>query len=156
MAKIDVSRRRLLAACAAAPAAAMAIPVMAGATAVSGLTSESEAIVRANYAAWVNKDWNALDHLLADRFTFSSAAPDDHISKAMFKKQCWDTQNKLIGRFDLVRASGTADDAFVMYVCTTTKGTTFSNVEYFRLAEGKILSIECYFGGPGYATAADH
>jgi hypothetical protein len=29
--------------------------------------------------------------LLADNFTFTSAAGDDHISKSTFKAQCWDT-----------------------------------------------------------------
>jgi len=34
----------------------------------------------------------AFHMLLADNFTFTSAAGDDHISKSAFKTQCWDTQ----------------------------------------------------------------
>ena len=29
---------------------------------------------------------------MADNFTSSSAAGDDHISRSTFKTQCWDTQ----------------------------------------------------------------
>jgi hypothetical protein len=42
------------------------------------------------------KDLGRFDHLLADSFTFSSAAGDDHISKSTFKKQCWDTQERRV------------------------------------------------------------
>ncbi|MBV8484899.1 MAG: hypothetical protein JO077_18795, partial [Verrucomicrobia bacterium] len=84
--------------------------------------------------------------LLADNFTFSSAAGDDHISKSTFKSKCWDTQVDFIGHFDLERISTGADDAFVKYLCHTKNGKTFQNVEYLRITNGKLESIECYFG----------
>jgi len=51
------------------------------------------------------KDWGPLDSLLADDFTFSSAAGDEHISKSAFKKRCWETQINFIGHFDLERVA---------------------------------------------------
>ena len=39
-----------------------------------------------------------------------------------------------------------ADDAFVKYLCHTKNGKSFRNVEYFRIKNGKLQSIECYFG----------
>ncbi len=54
--------------------------------------------------------------LLADNFTFSSAAGDDHISKSTFKSQCWDTQVDFIQHFDLERISTGSDDVFVKYL----------------------------------------
>ncbi len=63
------------------------------------------------YAGWGQKDWGPLDSLLADDFTFSSAAGDDHISKSAFKKQCWETQINFIGHFDLERVATGPDDA---------------------------------------------
>ena len=60
-----------------------------------------------------------VDALLADNFTFTSAAPDDHISKSTFKTQCWDTQSALIEAFDLQRVFGNGDEAFVEHVCRT-------------------------------------
>jgi hypothetical protein len=98
------------------------------------------------YAAWEQKDWGPVDSLLADNFTFSSAAGDDHISKSAFKEQCWKTQINFIKHFDLERVSTGPDDAFVKYLCHTTNGKSFQNVEYLRIKNGKLQSIECYFG----------
>ena len=106
----------------------------------------NEEIVRKWYAAWENKDLGTFNSLLADNFTFSSAAGDDHISKSTFKTQCWDTQVDFIGHFDLERITTGADDAFVKYLCHTKNGKSFRNVEYLRIRNGKLQSIECYFG----------
>jgi len=84
--------------------------------------------------------------LLADNFTFTSAAGDDHINKSTFKTRCWDTQINFIGAFDLERMTTGPDDAFVKYLCHTTNGKSFRNVEYLRIKNGKLESIECYFG----------
>jgi hypothetical protein len=84
--------------------------------------------------------------LLADNFTFTSAAGDDHISKSTFKTQCWDTQADLIERSDLERITTGPDDAFVKYLCHVKNGKAFRNVEYLRIRNGKLESIECYFG----------
>jgi len=92
------------------------------------------------------KDLGTFDALLADNFTFTSAAGDDHISKSTFKTQCWDTQVDFIGDFDLERIATGAEDAFVKYLCHTTNGKSFRNVEYLRIKNGKLESIECYFG----------
>ena len=75
------------------------------------------------------KDLGTFNSLLADKFTFTSAAGDDHISKSAFKTQCWDTQVDFIGQVDLERIT-TADDAFVKYLCHTKNGKSFRNVEY--------------------------
>jgi len=87
------------------------------------------------------------DALLADNFTFSSAAGDDHISKSAFKTNCWDTQINFIGQFDLERVVASGNEAFAKYLCHTKNGKSFRNVEYFRLKDGKVEAIECYFGG---------
>ena len=83
---------------------------------------------------------------MAENFTFSSAAGDDHISKSTFKTQCWDTQAKLIERSDLERVITSGDEAFVKYLCHTTNGKSFRNVEYLRVRDGKVEALECYFG----------
>jgi hypothetical protein len=68
------------------------------------------------------------DNLLADNFTFTSAAGDDHISKSTFKKRCWDTQIKFIENFELERITPGKEDAFVKYLCHTKNGKSFRNV----------------------------
>jgi len=146
MTSIVVSRRNLLATGACALVGAMSLPGLASASASGGQNLTSGEVVRNWYAAWDQKDWGPVDNLLADNFTFSSAAGDDHISKSAFKEQCWKTQINFIKHFDLERVSTGADDAFVKYLCHTTNGKSFRNVEYLRIRNGKLQSIECYFG----------
>jgi ketosteroid isomerase-like protein len=149
MARIGVSRRRALEAGACALVGAGAFSVTASARAAAGQSTAAEDIVRKWYKTWEveKKDWAPFDVLLADNFTFSSAAGDDHISKSAFKTNCWDTQINFIDRFDLERVIGSGDEAFVKYLCHTKNGKSFRNVEYFRLRDGKIEALECYFGG---------
>jgi ketosteroid isomerase-like protein len=146
MTSITVSRRNLLATGACALLGAATLPGRARPIELGGQNLTNEEIVRKWYAAWENKDLGAFNALLADNFTFSSAAGDDHISKSTFKAQCWDTQIDFIGHVDLERITTGADDAFVKYLCHTKNGKSFRNVEYLRIRNGKLESIECYFG----------
>ena len=141
-----MSRRTILGAGACALTAAAAIPQIPSAYAEAGLSPKSDATIRKWYAAWEQKDWQPVDVLLADDFTFTSAAGDDHISKSAFKTKCWESQINFIERFDLQRVFGSGNEAFVMYVCRTKNGKSFRNVEYLRLKDDKVEAIECYFG----------
>ena len=149
MAKIGVSRRKALEAGACAMAGVAAFSVTASARAGTGKGTPPEEIVRKWYKTWEveKKDWGPFDALLADNFTFSSAAGDDHISKSTFKTNCWDTQINFIGQFELERVFASGNEAFAKYLCHTKNGKSFRNVEYFRLNDGKVEAIECYFGG---------
>ncbi len=146
MRKRAMSRRTVLEAGACALVALAGVPQIARASAETGLRSKRQGVVRKYYAAWETKDWRPIDILLADDFTFSSPL-DDHINKSDFKAGCWDTQIAYIDRFDLKQVIGTDNEVFVMYVCHTTNGRTFRNVEYFQLREDKVKAVECYFGG---------
>jgi ketosteroid isomerase-like protein len=110
-----------------------------------GMTTE--AIVRQWYRAWEQKDWAPLDALLAENFTFTSAAGDDHIGKSAFKRQCWETQNAFIDHFEIEQLFKQGNEAFVKYLCRTSNGKSFRNVEYLRVGNEKVEAIECYFGG---------
>ena len=146
MTRIVMSRRHLLGAGACALTGTLSLPELASAGALSEQNAANEELVRKWYGAWGNNDLATFNLLLADDFTFSSAAGDDHISKSRFKTQCWDTQVAFIGSFDLERITTGADDAFVKYLCRTKNGKSFRNVEYLRIKNGKLESIECYFG----------
>ena len=146
MTTMAVSRRKMFATGACVLAGAVALPGAKRANASGEENQANEDIVRRWYAAWDNKDLATFNELLADDFTFSSAAGDDHISKSTFKTRCWDTQVGFIKHFDLERVSTGADDAFVKYLCHTMNGKAFRNIEYLRIANGKLESIECYFG----------
>jgi len=154
MPRIIMSRRNLLGAGACALTGAMSLPGAASAHAGIGLDAAREQVIRKWYAAWEQKDWGPVDALLADNFTFSSAAGDDHIIKSVFKTRCWETQINFIDRFELERVIGNGNDAFVKYLCLTKNGKSFRNVEYLRVRGGKVETLECYFGGAGYPSAA--
>jgi ketosteroid isomerase-like protein len=145
MTSVTVTRRTLLATGGCALAAAVSLR-RASAGESEERNAANEQLVRQWYAAWKDKDLATFNALLADDFTFSSAAGDDHISKSAFKTQCWDTQINYIKDFDLERIATGANDAFVKYLCYTTNGKSFRNVEYLRMKDGKLKSIECYFG----------
>lgn len=146
MRRITVSRRNLLATGACALVGAVSMTGRASASASGGHNSTNEDLIRKWYAAWETADLDTFNALMADNFTFSSAAGDDHISKTTFKTQCWDTQTNFIQHFDLERITTSADDAFVKYLCHTKNGKSFRNIEYLRIKNGKLESIECYFG----------
>jgi len=146
MTRMTVSRRYLLATGVCAMAGAVSLPGSASANASGEQNLTNEEMIRKWYGAWEKKDLDTFDVLLADNFTFTSAAGDDHISKSTFKTQCWDTQVDFIGHFDLERITTGAEDAFVKYLCHTKNGKSFRNVEYLRIKNGKLESIECYFG----------
>jgi ketosteroid isomerase-like protein len=146
MTRITMSRRNLLATGACALVGAVSLPGAANGGVLEEQNLTNEDIVRKWYGAWEEKNLGTFNTLLADDFTFTSAAGDDHISKSTFKKQCWDSQVDFIGTFDLERMTTGPDDAFVKYLCHTKNGKPFRNVEYLRIKNGKIESIECYFG----------
>ncbi len=107
---------------------------------------QNEKVVKAYYTAFEKKDWNLMEQILADGFTFTSPL-DDHINVKVFKDRCWPNAYK-IKRFDLDKFIVNGDDAFVIYNGWTMAGKLFRNCDYFKLKDGKIKSYECFFG-PG-------
>jgi hypothetical protein len=154
MKKIAMSRRTVFGAGTCLLAASAGVAEIGGAQAGVCLNPQTEAIIRKHYNAWVQKDWHTEDMLLADDFTFSSAAGDDHISKSVFKTRCWDNNAKDIKAFNLLKIFGSSDEAFVKYDCLTMDNKTFRNVEYIRLKGQKVEAIECYFGAPSNYPSA--
>jgi hypothetical protein len=81
MTRITMPRRNLLATGACALVGAVTLPGLSRASALGGPDLTNEEIIRKWYAAWEKKDLDTFNMLLADNFTFTSAAGDDHISK---------------------------------------------------------------------------
>ena len=102
--------------------------------------------VKAYYTAFEKKDWNLMQQILADGFTFTSPL-DDHISLKAFKERCWPNAYK-IKRCELEKIIVDGNSAFVIYNGWTTEGKLFRNSDYFKLKDGKISAYECFFG-PG-------
>jgi ketosteroid isomerase-like protein len=106
----------------------------------------NEKLVRAYYTAFEKKDWNSMEQILADGFTFSSPL-DDHIKLKAFKERCWPNAYN-IKRFEIDKILVNGDVAFVITNGWTNGGKLFRNSDYFKLKDGKISEYECFFG-PG-------
>ncbi len=105
----------------------------------------NEKVIRQYYTAYVEKDWHMLELILADGFTFTSPAGDDHINLELYKKRCW-PNSKNTKKFDIEKIMIDGDDALVTYNGWTNDDKLFRNTELFKLKDGKILSNECFFG----------
>jgi len=105
----------------------------------------NEKIVRTVYTAYEKKDWNMLNSVLAEGFTFSSPVNVPPIDIKEYKEQCWPNANNT-KRFDVEKLVINGDDAFVTYNGWTSDGKLFRNTEYFKFKDGKIMSNECFFG----------
>ncbi len=109
--------------------------------------SSARQMIKDYYVAYEKKDWGLLDSILANGFTFTSPAGDDHINLKTYKERCWpNAQNTK--KFDLEEVVVNGNDAYVTYNGWTTDGRLFRNTERFKFKDGKIISNECFFG-PG-------
>ena len=106
---------------------------------------KKEKVIREYYSAYEKKDWHMLELILADGFTFTSPAGDDHINLKLYKERCWPNAYNT-KKFDLEKVVIDGDDAFVTYNGWTTDSKLFRNTERFKLKDGKIIENECFFG----------
>jgi hypothetical protein len=115
---------------------------------IGGKAQNAEIIIKTYFSGYEKKDWSITSGQLADGFTFTSPAPDDHIPLDLYKQRCW-PQSKLIKKFDLIAIVQEGSHAFALYNLTTTDNKVIRNAEYYTFSNGKIQSIECFFGGSG-------
>jgi ketosteroid isomerase-like protein len=102
------------------------------------------AVARASYQAYVDKDRNAIEALIADDFRFTS--PLDHgLDRASYFSRCW-PNSKAIAGFDFIHLVTEGDRVFVTYEARTGQGKRFRNTEILRVCNGKITEAEAYFG----------
>ena len=117
---------------------------------------DADNTIRTYFSGYEKKDWSIVTSQLADGFTFTSPAPDDHIPLPVYKARCW-PQSQFTKKVDFVKIVQDGNSAFVIYNITTTDNKHLRNTEYYTFSDdGKIKSIECFFGGTGagYPTNA--
>jgi len=121
---------------------------------VIGKAQNAANTIKTYFSGYEKKDWSITSSQLADGFTFTSPAPDDHIPLEVYKQKCW-PQSKFIKKVEFISIVQQGDHAFALYSVTTTDNKTIRNAEYYTF-NGKIKSIECFFGGSGagYPTNA--
>ena len=101
-------------------------------------------IIRKCFHAYEIKDRSILEDLLSDDFVFSSPY-DDFINREEYFKRCWphSAEMKMI-TIEKIFAEG--NEAFVRYECIMNDGKSFRNTEFFTAENGKIKSVDVYFG----------
>jgi hypothetical protein len=146
------SRRNLFKAGSGVLVSAALVSEAPGAQAGVSQEARNEEVLRTWYRLWgESRDWAPFGAILADDFTFTSPNNDDHISKDHFKRRCWAPNIRFNKGFDLELMMAKGDQVFVKYLCHTTRGKAFRNVELHRLLDGRITSTECYFGSDFFA-----
>jgi ketosteroid isomerase-like protein len=92
----------------------------------------------------VTGDRQTLDIILADDFTFTSPN-DDHLTKLQYWEICWANQNQ-IENIEIEVILTNNREGFIRYVGQQKDGSNFRNTEYYQFENGKIRSVEVYFG----------
>jgi hypothetical protein len=118
--------------------------------AISSKAQNSEKLIRTYLQGFEKKDWNMVVSQFADDFTFTSPAGDDHISLATYKQKCFPT-SQFFKKVEFSKIMVQGNSAFAIYNITTTDNKIVRNTDYYTFNNGKIKSIECFFGpGIGY------
>jgi ketosteroid isomerase-like protein len=101
-------------------------------------------IVRACFKAYEDKDRAAIEEILSDDFHFSSPL-DNAIDRRMYFERCWPVSENIM-KFSLSNLVEFEGQVFVTYEGLLTGGKSFRNTEIFEVIDGKIRSVEVYFG----------
>ena len=89
---------------------------------------------------------------LAEGFTFTSPF-DDHIGREDYFRRCWPS-DPLHARFDFIAVAQDGDRVTVVYQANmrrpdaTHPDMTFRNAEMMTFENGKLKSVEVFFGDP--------
>ncbi|MBB4228076.1 nuclear transport factor 2 family protein [Rhizobium mongolense] len=103
-----------------------------------------EDTVRGLYKAYVEGRKDIVRGMLSEDFTFSSPR-DDHIDRNAYFARCWPEPPPFRGmEIEFLAIDG--DEAVVRYRAKKADGTAFRNMEALRFKDGKLASVEVYFG----------
>ena len=108
------------------------------------MTQNAVAIARASYQAYVDNDRQAIEALISEDFSFTSPL-DNRLDRATYFSRCW-PNSRVIAGFEFIHLVPAGDRVFVTYEGKTTSGARFRNTEIVSVQDGKIKSVEVYFG----------
>jgi len=97
------------------------------------------------FKAWQIRDWNFVEAVITDDFTFTSPY-DAAIDRETYKTKCWDSV-KEIGEFEIITIVAGETEAFVRYK-NRINGENALNVEHFIFENDKVKSVTVFFGLP--------
>ncbi len=101
-------------------------------------------LVRAYVALYTSRDREAFAERLAPGFTFTSPY-DDHIDEAAYFERCW-PGGDTVEQFDVEAMAADGERVFMRYLAKWPGKPAFRNVEVIAISDGRIASVEVYFG----------
>jgi ketosteroid isomerase-like protein len=103
--------------------------------------------VRAIFDAYLHRDRDAADRLLADDFVFTSPQ-DDHIDKATFFERCFPTADRFTTQEMIYVVPAGDHDVFAMYEYELKEsGERYRNVEVLTVRDDRVVETQVFFGG---------
>ncbi|KQV34741.1 MULTISPECIES: nuclear transport factor 2 family protein [unclassified Rhizobium] len=110
------------------------------------MTDTIETLVRSSFDCYMTMDRGRMESLLGPDFTFTSPY-DDHIDRQTYFERCWPAAGSF-EYFDIRHLAVFGDHCFVTYDAKSLRGKAFRNTELFTTANGRIRSVEVFFGLP--------
>jgi ketosteroid isomerase-like protein len=101
-------------------------------------------VVRACFQAYLDKDRDAIEALIAENYKFTSPL-DNALNRKAYFKICW-PNNSTITDFDFIHEIEDGVRVVVVYEGHTQSGRAFRNTELHTVWDGKLVSTEVYFG----------
>ena len=101
-------------------------------------------IAKACLQAYVDKDRQAIEGLVADEFHFTSPL-DNKLDRATYFNRCWPNSKSMDSASVSEQSADLGDRAFVVYEAVA-NGKRFRNCEMHTTCNGKLVSVEVYFG----------
>ncbi len=103
-----------------------------------------EEIVRTYVDCFKTRDRDRCSELLGADFTFTSPY-DDHIDKTAYFERCWPGGDTMES-FDIEDIGVSSGRVFMRYTAKWPDKPAFRNVEVMTVEDGRMTSVEVYFG----------
>jgi len=107
--------------------------------------TQKEKIIRTFYSGFEKHDWNTVAAVLDKDFTFTSPNNDDHIPVKVFEERCWPT-NSFVKKVNFLKWAENGNELFLLVEIYTTDNKVVRNMDVYTFHEGKMKSMECFFG----------
>ncbi|WP_276167361.1 hypothetical protein [Zobellia alginiliquefaciens] len=100
--------------------------------------------IQTYFSCYERSNKAALENLLDDRLEFSSPH-DNRLDKIAYLERCWGF-NESVERYHILKFIENTNEAFLSYKAITYDKREIENAEYFKIKDGKIITIKVYYG----------
>jgi ketosteroid isomerase-like protein len=101
-------------------------------------------IAKRVYDAYVTKDRDAIEALVADDFHFTSPR-DNRLDRATYFARCW-PNSRTIADLTFVHLVRDGEHVFVTYDLRMKDDSAFRNTEVLTIRDGRLIEAQVFFG----------